>query len=303
MMRLRSLLTLRVLLAALAVSLIVSGALVFKYARERTAAIAYVRELDEAIGSYIEFAPLPHWWPAAVPVPEWMRSVREVVIGLADGHVMWFLPEEAKQPYSVAPLVPLHELESLTVVNIDDDGLRPIGRLKNLKELTLTFGNLTDSGISVLRECRRLQSLYLPGVPSRITDAGLEALDGLPLVDCQLRGAGITGPGLRYLAHSPLWTLDLNDTAVTDAGLSELAALGLTRLSLEGSAVTDDGLSALSELPLEFLELSKTRVSPRGVPAIRAIKTLKHVTVGGPHFTLEQFLDLPEHDGPEFGWR
>jgi hypothetical protein len=297
-MQLRSLLSVRAFLIGLAALVITSSWVVYIYALQRTAAISYARSMAAGIVPHgVEFAPLPKWWPSSVPVPEWLRSVERVGVGTAGR------PQEF---CDVSRFAPLYELERLTLVGVDEAGLRSIGRLKNLKTLDLYCSGLTDTGMSAVRDCRQLQSFQLVNASGSVTDAGLEALDGLPLERCRLCSSRITDAGLRCLVQSPLQILDLSGTGVTDAGLSEIATLPLRGLSLRKTEVSDAGLPALAQVPLEHLDLMHTNVTPRGVPAIRAIKTLKNVSVSAPQFKREDVFALKQGglvvdwDGDEF---
>lgn len=81
------------------------------------------------------------------------------------------------------------------------------------------------------------------------TDAGLEALKGLP--------------GLQLL--------DLTDSHVTDAGLAHLKNLPeLEWLRLDGTEVTDAGLEHIKAMPqLRLIHLYATQVTERGVADLR----------------------------------
>ena len=83
---------------------------------------------------------------------------------------------------------------------------------------------------------------------TRITDAGLKALEKMPnLQHLDLRGTAVGDAGLDALAplHN-LRTLGLYGTAVTDAGLPALHRLsGLRRLYVGGTQVTSPGVATL----------------------------------------------------------
>jgi mono/diheme cytochrome c family protein len=83
---------------------------------------------------------------------------------------------------------------------------------------------------------------------TRITDAGLKALEKMPnLQHLDLRGTAVGDAGLHALAPlQDLRTLGLYGTAVTDAGLPALQRLsGLKRLYVGGTKVTPPGLATL----------------------------------------------------------
>ena len=97
-----------------------------------------------------------------------------------------------------------------------------------------------------------------------ITDAGLEALEGLThLRELNLSRTGITDLGLKHIAKlARLEVLDLSDTHVTDAG-RQPTSLVPPSLDLPGL----EQLSGLSEF--RRLVLQRTAVSAAGVEKLR----------------------------------
>lgn len=98
----------------------------------------------------------------------------------------------------------------------------------------------------------------------RITDAGLEALRGMPLTYLSLaNNRGFTGRGLESIKTSPLARLRLGDCSeFLDEGLLHLKNMPLTSLDLSRcSRVTDVGLAALHGMPLTDLGLGGVPVT------------------------------------------
>ncbi len=116
-------------------------------------------------------------------------------------------------------------------------------------------------------------------------DAELEKLSaaGKDLIWLDLSRTRITDAGLKALEKMPnLQHLDLRGTAVGDAGLDALAPLhDLRTLGLYGTAVTDAGLPALQRVSgLRQLYVGGTKVTPPGVATLgRARKGLRISTI------------------------
>jgi hypothetical protein len=107
---------------------------------------------------------------------------------------------------------------------IDDDALRHVGVLTDVRVLALAGNQITDSGMEHLSHLTELQ--YLGLADTRVGDAGLEHLKGL----------------------ASLGTLQLGRTQVTDAGLAHLKGLvSLYNLDLEGTQVSAEGVRKLQQ--------------------------------------------------------
>jgi internalin A len=132
---------------------------------------------------------------------------------------------------------------------VDDDGLRRLRALKDLKILFVTDNRITDAGARHLGGLTRLRLLGLTG--TRIGDAGLEHLQGLPnLADLRLARTRVTDSGLEHLSRLPRLTyLDLEDNRITNAGLEHIKGMsGLNLVRLNGTQVTAEGVRRLREV-------------------------------------------------------
>jgi len=106
--------------------------------------------------------------------------------------------------------------------------------------------NINDQGLKELAKLKRLRRLLL--VKTDITDAGLREMAKLPeLVSLTISGSDITSAGLKEVANLPnLESLGLMASQITDEGLQELAKLkNLYDLNLGGTKVTKAGVAAL----------------------------------------------------------
>lgn len=167
-------------------------------------------------------------------------------------------------------MLPALELLNLGDLPMDDDDLREIGKLANLR--CLLIGNVrdvTDAGLESLSSLTKLRVLSLNG--SRITDDGLRHLSALTRLEVlELDHAPIRGPGLVHLRPlRRLKLLSLRFSPLEDQGLVHLAGLtALERLYFFDTRLTDTGLAHLRPLTeLRILHLGKTGVTFAGASA------------------------------------
>jgi hypothetical protein len=96
------------------------------------------------------------------------------------------------------------------------------------------------------------------------------------------RGSSIDDEGLKQLCeHLPnLESISLAHAKFTDAGAPHLAKLTkLKGLELGTKNATPACLKNLASLPLEYLQLGDGLDAPEGIAAIKAVATLKRVTL------------------------
>ena len=110
-------------------------------------------------------------------------------------------------------------------VAVDDDGLRCVEGLSDLRGLDLCHSNVTDAGLIRLKGLKLLRELEL--TDTAITDAGLAELKGLQNLDTLVLAATIVSDeGLVHLRELPkLDGLVLVSTNVGDGGIVHLKAL------------------------------------------------------------------------------
>jgi len=190
-------------------------------------------------------------------------------------------------PYDAAFFEHLGHLSALESLNIiatkcDDDWIAPIGRLTTLKTLRFTNnGKLTDAGLEKLAGLKHLESFSFVGTGMK--GHAYAKFEGFTkLVRVSHRGSSIDDEGLKQLCeHLPnLESISLAHAKCTDAGVPYLAKLTkLKGLELGTRNATPASLKNLATLPLEYLQLGDGLDAPEGIAAIKAIPTLKRVTL------------------------
>lgn len=107
---------------------------------------------------------------------------------------------------------------------IDDDVMRELSGLHQLKSLVLEQTQVTDAGLSAVRSMRDLETLSL--AYSLVTDRGIAELQSLPkLADLKLTGTQITDATVPELAKLPAAKVFfIRWTRISDVGADQLQA-------------------------------------------------------------------------------
>ena len=176
-------------------------------------------------------------------------------------------------------------LESLNIISTkaNDEWIAPLGRLTNLKTLRFTNnGRLTDTGMVQLAGAMKgLEGFAFVG--TAMTGRAYAQFEVLTkLVRVTHRGSSIDDEGLKELCeHLPnLEYISLAHARFTDAGAPNLAKLTkLKGLDIGSSKATPDALVHITKLPLEFLELGDNFATAASIPVVKAIATLRRVTI------------------------
>jgi len=178
----------------------------------------------------------------------------------------------------------LSALESLNIIatKLGDDGIAPIGQLATLKTLRFTNnGKLSDVGLEKLAGLKNIESFSFVG--TGMQGHAFAKFDGwIHLRTCSFRGSSIDDEGVKQLCeHFPnLESISLAHAKFTDAGAVNLAKLTkLKSLELGLHNATPAALKNLLGLPLEYLQLGEGFETPESIAAIKAIPTLKRVTL------------------------
>jgi internalin A len=133
----------------------------------------------------------------------------------------------------------LREFKRLQVLHlsgaskITDAGLKVVGELKKLKQLSLSDTKVTDSGLKELSALTNLQKLDLSYAP--LKGPGLKELRGLKgLQSLMLAGDDVTDATLKDLRDfKGLKELLTKETKITDAGRKELKK-ALPKCNIQG---------------------------------------------------------------------
>lgn len=187
----------------------------------------------------------------------------------------------------------LVQLRGLNICRCDftDAGLKHIGKLDNLRDLVLDqigfVPPIADAGLKYLATLHHLEALGISN--TRITDAGLAHLKTLPhLRKLGLSHTDITDEGLQHLGEMrQLTDLSLANTKVTNIGMKHLRGLKhLQALGLTNTYVSDAGLEYLKDLTqLEGLNLSGTRITDAGLKHLTGLTRLQYLNINGTEVT------------------
>ncbi len=193
----------------------------------------------------------------------------------------------ATDPYDAAffeHLGHLRAIESLNIIStkLGDDWIAPIGRLTTLKSLKFTNnGRLTDAGMEKLAGLTNLEQFSFVG--TQMQGHSYAKMTGWgKITRVSHRGSKIDDEGIRQLCdHLPnLESISLAHAKFTDAGSVHLAKLKkLKGLELGLVLGTPTALKNLVGLPLEYLQLGDGLDSAEGIAIVRAIPSLKRVTL------------------------
>jgi len=90
---------------------------------------------------------------------------------------------------------------TLSYTQISDTGLKELAKLKRMTHLYLNNTEITDTGLKELARLKQLKSIALQG--SKITDAGVRELLKLPnLIELDLRATKVTKRGVGWVQRA-----------------------------------------------------------------------------------------------------
>lgn len=174
--------------------------------------------------------------------------------------------------------------------------IEQIARIPSLKELNLSFSDVTDEVLMPIRKLRSLQSLNL--MFSDATGRSIRTVSTLPnLTYLRLTACKVTDQDLDALSEMPqLAGLFLGRTQVTDAGMPQIGKLTqLIDLELSSCAITDNGLRSLGHMEhIQILDLSltvryeldgKSQFTDASVEYLSTLQTLIVLRIGDSQLT------------------
>ena len=150
---------------------------------------------------------------------------------------------------------------------LSDHGMRYVGQLKNLRELSIQSDALTDAGVREFGNLKSLRQLQL--LSSNVQGESLREISTLTdLEQLHLQRAPLRAESLTYLASlGKLQLLDLRDSAVTDEGLVHLSMMSqLKQLNLSATQITEAGLGHLKTMQqLKYLQITCPQLSTASI--------------------------------------
>ncbi len=198
---------------------------------------------------------------------------------------------KAPQADVLAKLADLRELERLLLVGVNDEGMREVGELTQLRALMIHDSDqprLTDAGLKSISSLANLHTLHLIGV--RFSDKGLAALAELRVLErltiFTTEHIPIDAAWLSPLAH--LTELHLSGIAPTSNGIARIAALPmLNSLTLRARDLDDTQLQRLGGMAqLKSLRIvSAERLTAAGLASIGRLQQLRWLSLHGPKVT------------------
>lgn len=195
---------------------------------------------------------------------------------------------EQLTPTDFAPLAQLGKLEVFELSggnNFDDAAMKHLAGLENLRRLSLNSPRITDAGVRELGRLKKLEQLTLPF--NTATGASLDLLAGAPLQTLSL--GRLDDSGAAHLRLFPLLReLNCNEATLTSAGLAHLAGLRrLEQLDLNNARkLTDDGFAPLARLvSLRRFNAMGTSLGDRAVRQLAGLNVLDNLSLGSSALT------------------
>ncbi len=199
-------------------------------------------------------------------------------------------------------LAPLVRLSTLTILNVEDTALTAkslpvIAKFTQLTFLALTL-DLSDNDLAGLTTLTKLRQLRCIG--SKVTNIGLKSIcTACPdLTHFMTDQLAITDAGLEAIAGLPkLRMLGLMRTPVTDGGVATFQRIKtLTHLLIPGTQVTREGTAKIREA-LPTCQVFGGKYDLRRVIAARVLSSGGQITIkieGQPPRTISLLDDPPE---------
>lgn len=151
----------------------------------------------------------------------------------------------------IGALSNLEQLDLFRFPALNDEAVEFLPLLKNLRELRILSGKITDSTIAEIGQLPELEVLMLGGFSTPITDESLVHLRTLEgLVSLELVGSSISDRGMSVISTlNSLQTLNVSHTRITDACVDDILKLSeLRHLDVSGTDLTVTGILKLGEL-------------------------------------------------------
>jgi hypothetical protein len=211
------------------------------------------------------------------PLDTWLPKLLGVDLFSHVEHVAAW-GDEGLECLTGLPYLKKLDVERSGDAEITDAGLKAIGNLVHLEELTICSDDITDDGLEYFKGLASLRSLTI--CSNAITDAGICHLGGVgSLRRLKLECPEVRGPGLQYLGQlKQLRELSFGyGSSVGNSGLANLKGLRhLRSLQLSFAKIDDVGLGYLEGMhELEDLNVSGREISDAGVAHLKGLTRLR----------------------------
>ena len=164
---------------------------------------------------------------------------------------------------------------------LKDEGMRHVGAMAGLEELSVRYTDVTNLGLVSLGGLKKLRALDLKGVD--FSDDGLKTVAGMGQLEVlDLSYGRFTAAGFGVVAGlGNLRKLWLDQTRVNNDSMGVVAGLGkLESLSLEYTAVGDAGFAKLAGLRgMRELRLDHTELTDASVAVALGMTELRYLDI------------------------
>lgn len=152
----------------------------------------------------------------------------------------------------------------------DDDLLKRREQLPYFRSMVLNGSKITDQGLALLKDCRKIRELHLIG--THVSNKGLDCVSELTSLD---------------------W-LVVEEGFVTDSGIRKLSSLSnLKSLQLVNTMVSEDGLTVIEHYPeLTYLEAVSYHLGGSAVATIAAQPSLHSVRITSGAIEDDDFMEF-----------
>ncbi len=180
--------------------------------------------------------------------------------------------------------------------SITDEGLRTVGRMAQLKSLSLSGTPVTNAGLEHLSGLTELESLDID--ETQATEAGLAHLAPLQKIERLRLFDTVTDVGAKHLSKLKNLKRISANLDLSDKGVAELAKLPhLEQLMLSDQRITDVSLRHIARMPeLKTLWFQDCQVSDQGLELLRGSPSLESLLISRTQMTtasLEPLSRIP----------
>ncbi len=189
------------------------------------------------------------------------------------------------------------ELNVPSMLTIDANGMKEIGKKNGITVLRLTFCTIENKALSEL-ERMKLSALVVAG--SNFDDAGAECVShwsSLPTLEadhCDLSDTSI----IKLAGIKNLKKLEVSDTRMTRTGLAAIArASGLTELRMrKEKGISDADLASLTDSHLKQLDVEDNNIGDKAMKYLAKIHGLETVRLSKTLVSKEGILELAKNE-------